>query len=98
MERAFIDMLDQYRRTLSKILVNVIVKWRAFKDTPIYKSIKDMATDPELMKDYDREEAWKHATNKRKYLFEKLIRSYEPPEISALESNEQEGIGQGRRG
>ena len=52
-----------------------------------------MAPDLELMDDYDSKEAWQYAISRTKYLFEKVLKTYEPPEIAETASVQQHGTG-----
>lgn len=81
-DRVFRDMRDKYRKTLTKTFANTILWCRALKEDSIYKAIKKTASDLELMDDYDSKEAWEYAISKRKYLFNKVLKAYEPPEIT----------------
>lgn len=31
---------------------------------------------------YDTEEAWKYAVNKRKYIFDRILKEFDPPEMT----------------
>ena len=44
---------------------------------PYLLSYKNTASDLKLLEDYDTEEAWKSAVNKRKFLLDRIIK--DPP-------------------
>ena len=50
-------------------------------------------TGLKLLDDYDSDEAWIYANHKRKYLFDKILKKYEPPEGTQPLSIKQEGRG-----
>ena len=54
----------------------------------IYLYVKNMVSDLKLLDDYDNEEAWKSAANKRKFLFDKILIGYEQPEMSEPDHND----------
>jgi hypothetical protein len=58
-----------------------------------YKAIKKTASDLKVIDDYDSEEAWKYAISSRKYLFEKILNKYDPPEMTKPLSVRQRGEG-----
>ena len=91
--RAFRDMRDKYRKTMAKTFTDMIIWYRALKKDPIYKAIKKTASDLELMNDYDSKEAWQYAISRRKYLFGKVLKTNEPPEIAETASVQQHGTG-----
>ena len=40
------------------------------------------------MEDYSRDEAWKYAIRKRKYLLNSVLEEFEPPELEGEEQSE----------
>ena len=67
------------------------VEWmHALLRDPIYKEIKKTAEDVKMIDSYQKEEAWKYAINQRKYLFETVLKQYDPPEISAIDRKDKE--------
>ena len=54
----------------------------------VYLSVKNTSSDLKLLDNYDNEEAWKSAVNKRKFLFAKIFREYDQPELSEPEDND----------
>lgn len=49
--------------------------------SPIFKAIKDSVKRLMDEEDYGLDEAWKYSTSKRKYLFDDLLKQYNPPTI-----------------
>lgn len=85
-KRAFQDMKGRYRKTMASVFTDTILWFNAIRKDPIYRAIKKTASDLKMMDDYDSEEAWKYATSKRKYLFEKILKRYQPPEVTITRS------------
>ena len=80
-ERAFRDMRPKYRKVMADDLLEKIDWMNALQRNSTYKSLQETARDLQLVDDYDSEEAWKYAVHKRKYLLEKILREYEPPNV-----------------
>ena len=55
---------------------------------PVFLSVKTTVSDLKLLDDYDNEEAWKSAVNKRKFLFDRILKEYDPPELSGPEDDD----------
>ena len=87
----FREMRGQYRKVLKKNFCESILWINALLDDPIYKSIKKTALGLKKLNNSDDEEAWKSAINSRKYLLEKVLNRYEPPEIVHSNAKEQRG-------
>ena len=92
------NMLPIYRKVLTKLFVDKVLWFRAMKRDPIFKTVKRTASDLIDLEDYDGEEAWKSAVNKRKFLFDRVLREYEPPEVSVREEDEPENDEQQENG
>ena len=56
---------------------------------PIFKTVKRTVSDLIDIDDYDGEEAWKSAVNKRKFLLDIVLKEYEPPEVSVREEEDE---------
>jgi hypothetical protein len=56
----------------------------------IYKVIKKTAGDLKTLDDYGHEEAWKYASSKPKYLFDKILDKYDPPDVEESEDESPE--------
>ncbi len=78
-KKAFKELLPKYRRyIIDKYLFRVLWCDSVRNDT-VHKAVRKTAKRLREDDDYDSEESWKYATNKRKYLFDKLFKQYEPP-------------------
>ena len=54
----------------------------------IYKSIQNTAKNLIVMEEYSRDEAWKYAICKRKYLLDTVLDKFEPPEMDEMAQTE----------
>ena len=54
---------------------------------PIYKTILNVKTLI-AMDDYGRDEVWKYAISKRKYLLDTVLEAFEPPKMEEAEQSE----------
>ena len=75
-------MLPTYRKALANIFVNEILWFSAMKKDSIYLSVKNTPADLKLLDDYDNDEVWKCAANKRKFSFDRILKKYELPEMT----------------
>ena len=80
-------MLPTYRKALANILVNEMLWFHAMRKDPVFLSVRTTVFDLKLL-DYDNEEAWKSAVNKRKFLFDRILKVYDPPELSGPEDDD----------
>ena len=55
---------------------------RSHEKDRIYLSVKNTVSDLKLLDDYDTEEPWKSAVIKRKFLLDRILKEYDPPELS----------------
>ena len=83
-------MLPTYRKALVNVFVDEMLWFHAMKKDRIYLSVKTKVSDLKLLDDYDKEEAWKSAVNKRKFLFDRILKENEPPELSEPEDSQPE--------
>ena len=74
-------MLPTCRKALVHVFVNVLLWFHAMRKDHIYLSVKSTFSHLKLLDD----EAWKSSANKRKRLFDRILKKYEPPEISEPE-------------
>ena len=58
------------------------------KKDHIFLSVKNTVSDLKLLDDYDNEEAWKSAVSKRKFLFDRILNEFDPPELSESEDDD----------
>ena len=80
-----IDEDDARKRAYNNIFVNELLWFHATRKDPSFLSVKTTVSDLKLLEDYDNEEAWKSAVNKRKFMFDRILKEYDPPELSGLE-------------
>ncbi len=77
------EMRPLYRRAIIKRFLSRLLWFDSIRHDAVYKAIRASAERLRNEEDYGRQEALQYATNKRKYLFDKLLSDYGPPEISA---------------
>ena len=78
-KRVFKELLPKYRKyLLDKYLLRVLW-YESMRNDAVHKAIRREAKRLREEEDYDGEESWKYATKKRKYLFDKVFKQYEPP-------------------
>ncbi len=77
------EMRPLYRRAIIKRFVARLLWFDSIRRDGVYKAIRASAERLRTEEDYGRQEALQYATNKRKYLFDKLLSDYGPPEIEA---------------
>ena len=87
-KRVYDNMLPTYRKAFANIFVTEMLWFHAMRKDPVYLSVKNTVSDLKLIEDYDNEEAWKSAVNKRKFLFNKILKEYDPPELSGPEDDD----------
>jgi len=80
-KKAFEELLPKYRKQLTDKYLFRVLWFDSMKDDPIHVAIKRTLRRLVEEDDYEREEAWKYATNKRKYLFDKLFKAYDLPDL-----------------
>ncbi len=91
-EHVFEQMKDRYRKAMVNSFVNKMLWLNALRKDAVYNTIKQTVTDLKVKDEFDDEEAWKFATSKRKYLFDRLLKCYEAPELSSEEEDEHTDI------
>ena len=84
-KRVYDNMLPAFRKVLSNIFVNEMLWFHATRKDPSFLSVKTTVSDLKLHEGYDKEESWKSAVNKRKFIFDRILKEYNPPELSGLE-------------
>ena len=89
-ERIYRNMLPAFRKAMADAFVNVILWFHAMQKEPIYLSIKKTVSNLKYMDDYNTEEAWKSAAKTRKFLFDGILKKYEPPEITNAETDDED--------
>ena len=83
------NILHIYRKVLTNHFVDKVLWFPSMKRDPIFKTVKRTASGLIDLDDYDGEEAWKSAVNKRKFLFDRVLKEYEPPEVSVREEEDE---------
>lgn len=81
--RIFGAMKSAYRKAIMENFMARMQWWCDIQQDPLFRAIKKTASQLMELEDYDRSEAWKYATSKRKYLFDNLLCDYNPPEIDS---------------
>ena len=61
-------MLLAQRKGLANSFVTEMYWFHVMRKDPIFLSMKTTVSDLELLEDYDNEEAWKSAVNKRNFV------------------------------
>jgi hypothetical protein len=80
-KRVYEDMKSVYRKAVNSVFTNRMMWINAIQNDPLYKAIKKTAHQLMELDDYGREEAWKYAVSKRKYIFDDLLEQFAPPEM-----------------
>ena len=88
-ERVYDNMLPIYRKALANIFVNEMLWFHVMRKDPIFLSVNTTVSDLKLLDDYDNEEAWTSAVNKRKFLLDRILKEYDPPELSGTEDDDE---------
>ena len=64
-----------------------MIEWlRDLQNDRTFIAIRNTARDLRSLDDYGEEESWKYAVKKRKFLFDKILSKYYPPEMSDVDS------------
>ena len=84
-DRIYEDMRSTFRKAIMKNFMDRMDWFREIQHDPVYRAIKQTVNHLTDAEDYGREEAWKYAASKRKYLFDKILIEYSPPDIHSEE-------------
>lgn len=68
-----------YRKAIVKNFVDKMAWYDSIKRATIYKAIKETVKRLTDEEDYGLDEAWKYGASKRKYLFDNVLKQYDPP-------------------
>ena len=79
--KTFEELLPKYRKKLIDTYLYRVLWLESLENDPIHAAIEKMVQRLVAEYDYEREEAWKYATNKRRYLFDKLFNDYQCPKV-----------------
>ena len=73
-------------------------RWRTFSlmkcysftpcERALFSCLKTTVSGLKFIEDCDNEEVWKSAVNKRKFLFDRILKEYDPPELSGPKDND----------
>ena len=77
--RGYKEMYRLYRDQLSDHYLREILWYQDMNKDPIHKKIKNTAKRLREEDDYETKESWQYAVKKRKYLFDNVLDSYNPP-------------------
>lgn len=89
-ENVFRSMKSTYRRAIMNSLAKELIWFDAMKNDPIYKSIKKTITQLIDTDGYDKDEAFKYGILKRQFLFDKVLETYQIPELEREDAMEQD--------
>ena len=78
---AFSELMPKYRKLLIGKFLNRMMWVVALKDDHVYTVLKSSVRRLVDEEDFELEEAWKYAIQKRKFLFDKLFKAYKLPEV-----------------
>ena len=87
MHRAYEELKSSYRKSLIALLTKRVRWFNAMQADSVYKAIRRTAKELIDVDNYEREEGWKYAISKRKYLLDRILEDYEPPKLK-LEDDE----------
>ena len=86
--KAYKELKPTFRKALMTSIRDRVIWFNAMQTDPIYKSIQNTAKNLIVMEDYSRDEAWKYAICKRKYLLDTVLDEFEPPEMDEMTLSE----------
>lgn len=81
-EEAYDTLGPLFRKDIASRYLNRMIWFGEMKQDPIHKKIKETAKRLMDDEDYDEDEAWKYAVKKRKFLMDKILKSYNPPTVN----------------
>lgn len=84
----FEDMRGTYRKALMNSFGAKLMWFDSIKRDTIYKTIKKTVNQLKETEDYDEQEAVKYAILKRRFLFDKVLDSYDVPQLDAEQEEE----------
>lgn len=86
--KAYKDLQPTFRKALMTLFIQRITWCKAMEHDPVYKTIRRTVNNLIEDEDFDRQEAWKYAVSKRKYLLDTVLEEFEPPQIEREEEGE----------
>jgi len=69
----------QYRKAMMAILQKRVLWFLSLQQDPVYKAIKATAREAREEDEFERQEAFLFALNKRRFLLDKVLKRYNPP-------------------
>lgn len=90
-QKAYKQLQSKFRKALMTLFIQRITWCKAMEQDPVYKTIRRTVNNLIENDDFDKQEAWKYAVNKRKYLFDTVLEEFNPPASTETEINEQDG-------
>ena len=87
-KRVYDNMLPTYRKALANIFVNEMLWFHPIRKDLVFLSLTTTVSDLKLLDDYDNEEVWKSAVDKRTFLFDRILKEYDPPELPGPEDDD----------
>ena len=81
-KKAFHELLPKYRKILIDRYLFKVLWFNSVRKDPIHTAISRTARKIKEEDDFESEESWQYATNKRKYLFDKVLKGYNPPDLT----------------
>ena len=86
--KAFKELQPLYRKALMTLFTSRLTWFNAMQTDPIYKTIRHTAKGLMEMEDYSRDEAWKYAISKRKYILDTILEEFESPKMGEEDQSE----------
>ena len=84
-KKAYRELLPTLRKAVIKKYLFRIIWFETMKTDPMHRAVRKTVRRLRDEEDYESEEAWKAAVNRRKYLFDKLLAKYSPGSNAARE-------------
>ena len=88
--KAYKDLLPTFRKALVTLFIKRMTWCKAMEQDPVYKTIRKTVKRLKEDEDFESQEAWKYAVSKRKYLLDKVLEDFDPPNINDAERSEGE--------
>lgn len=87
---AYEELKPRYAGEILDVYKNLVGLAAALKKDPMHQKITNTAKRLRDEHDYDADEAMKYAIKKRRFLFEKLLDDYDPPDYTGEDNKEDE--------
>ena len=89
-ETIFEDMKGTYRKALMNAFGKRLLWFNAMKKDAVYKAIKSTINQLVETEGYDSDEALKYAILKRRFLFDKILRTFDIPQLEEEDDSDLE--------